>query len=233
MPAAKSPPPGQKNKPVPLLHLFRLLLLYKIFQLQDPPSSFSHFTLFPIPQWFWLLKFIFLLKKEETPVIAQLKCERWEDTNESNALRQPVLVVSHSNLPQSDPQLGGASPFCPHSTLVFKPHINHLDRNLAAQMQAGGTVLSSLLLLPLPTCRRDLELFLPPSALSASVHRPPQASWRVSSCSAPLPPSPPGHVRSAPEKATGACLAAPGDSADGLAQTEDGEGSERPVTLQS
>lgn len=51
----------------PLPHVFCLLLLYKIFQLQDFPSFFFPFVLFPVLQRLLLLKFIFPLKKKEKP----------------------------------------------------------------------------------------------------------------------------------------------------------------------
>lgn len=60
------------------------------------------------------------------------------------------------------------------------------------------------------TCRRELELLLPPSALSASVPQLPQTSWTASSCPAP-PPSPPCPApgRAAPEGSHTLCSSTP------------------------
>lgn len=61
---AKSPLSRNRNRLIPLLHLFHLSLLYKVFQFQNF-SFFFPFSFSPFLQQFLLLKFIFLLKKSK------------------------------------------------------------------------------------------------------------------------------------------------------------------------
>ena len=122
------------------------------------------------------------------------------------------------------PTTRAVSPFCPPTYLCVQTQhrlprqkSGSRDPKIPAAEAVSNLPLShqseqrmgSPLLLSFSTRRRDLELLLPPSVLSASVRQLPLASSTVFSCSAPLPPSLPALVRGAPERATQVCSTAP------------------------